>query len=235
MAQGDLTNIISVYTAGYIIFQIPNTLMLLVVRPSYWFPINGLCWAVLTCCCAAAKSSDAIHSIRFFQGGFESITFSGAMFVLGSWYRVDELAKRTAIFCISGHLGSVSASLIQAAIHKNLSGATSLPSWRLQFVIDGEKFSHSYGKTLISGCSGVIVVPVALYGLLCFPDLPKTTRAWFLSEEERRMAVERLPPALEVDFSPRASKEAFKRVMSSWHIYLLPLFFSIVQLPEGYG
>ena len=137
MAQGDLSNVISIYTAGYIIAQIPTTLMLLVVRPSYWFPFNGVCWAALTCCCAAAKTGRAIYAIRFCQGAFESICFSGAMFIMGSWYRADEIAKRTAIFCVSGHLGSVSASLIQSAIHKNLSGSTSLESWRLMFVIDG--------------------------------------------------------------------------------------------------
>ncbi|TIC25671.1 MFS general substrate transporter [Wallemia mellicola] len=218
MAQGDLSNIVSTYTAGYCLAQIPSTLMLLVIRPSYWFPLNGVGWAILTCCCAVAKNSNTIYAIRFLQGMFESVAFSGAMFVLGSWYKPEELTKRTALFCISGHLGSVSASLIQSAIHSNLNGVTSLATWQLMFVIDG-----------------VIVFPVVVYGFLCFPDLPNSTKAWYLTQEERELAVNRLPPSFDVSFTPEASKETFKRTVGNWHIYVLTLLFAVGNLPEGYG
>lgn len=40
---------------------------------------------------------------------------------------------------------------------------------------------------------GIITLPIAVFGFLYFPDIPHTTRASYLSEEERKLAVSRLP------------------------------------------
>jgi ACS family pantothenate transporter-like MFS transporter len=59
--------------------------------------------------------------IRFFQGFFEASTFVGCHYILGSWYKPDELGKRTAIFTSSGLAGTMFSGILQGAIHRGLS------------------------------------------------------------------------------------------------------------------
>jgi ACS family pantothenate transporter-like MFS transporter len=37
-------------------------------------------------------------------------------------------------------------------------------------------------------------LPIAVFGFLYFPDIPENTKASYLSQEERKLAVSRLPP-----------------------------------------
>ena len=87
---------------------------------------------------------------------------------------------------------------------------------------------------------GIITMPIALYGFLMFPDVPSTTRAFYLSEEvcgfprhvpfkvsltdvpqERLLSCERL----EADNKDKdiehghLSWKLFKRVLGSWRWY----------------
>lgn len=41
---------------------------------------------------------------------------------------------------------------------------------------------------------GIITMPVAVYGYVFFPDLPETTKAFYLKPHEKEIAVSRLPP-----------------------------------------
>lgn len=41
---------------------------------------------------------------------------------------------------------------------------------------------------------GIITMPIAVFGFFYFPDIPENTRASYLSEEERALAIARAPP-----------------------------------------
>lgn len=64
---------------------------------------------------------------------------------------------------------------IQSGIYSSLENRHGLRGWRWLFIIDG-----------------IITLPVALYGLLLFPDTPSTTTAPYLTQDERDLAVSRL-------------------------------------------
>lgn len=55
-------------------------------------------------------------------------------------------------------------------------GVQGLPGWRWLFIIDF-----------------CITLPVAIYGFFAFPDTPESTKAWWLTAEEKKLAVDRLP------------------------------------------
>lgn len=59
-----------------------------------------------------------------------------------------------------------------------------------------------------------ITAPVALYGFLCFPDTPETTKAFYLSKEERELAVRRMPKRRET----KLSWDIFRRVLGRWYV-----------------
>lgn len=135
--------------------------------------------------------------IRFFQGFFEASCFVGVQYILGSWYKREEIGKRTAIFTSSGLAGTLFSGIMQGSIHSTLDGAAGLAGWRWLFVINF-----------------LITFPVAIYGFLFFPDTPSSTRAKYLTGEERTLAVERLP---EVDKKRGVlGWSLIKRVVLSW-------------------
>jgi MFS transporter, ACS family, pantothenate transporter len=39
---------------------------------------------------------------------------------------------------------------------------------------------------------GIITMPIAIAGFFVLPDLPETTRAWYLSTDERKLCVDRM-------------------------------------------
>ncbi|KAG9317604.1 major facilitator superfamily domain-containing protein [Chiua virens] len=206
--QGNEFNIINtMFTCGYIIGMIPNNLMLQLVPPRIWFPLMQIVWGVLTFCTSAVQDVQQLYAIRFLQGVAESSTFVGTHYILGSWYKPGELGKRSGIFTSSGLAGTLS-SLLLRVIYSLI---------YISFIIDG-----------------VITLPIALYGFLVFPDVPATTRAFYLTEEERLLSYDRLK--LDHDITRRPlSWTLIKRVLTRWRWYGCSLLFAISGETESFG
>ncbi|KAJ7509975.1 MFS general substrate transporter [Mycena galericulata] len=177
MSGHDFNNVNSMFTVGYTIGQIPQNLALHIIPARILFPINTqLClviWGSLTMCTAAATNVRHLYVIRFFQGIAEASTFVGA----GSWYKESELGKRGAIFSSSAQVATIFSGVLQASIYQNLNGLHGIAGFRWLFII-----------------CGLITWPIAIYGFFFFPDTPRTTTARYLSPEERKLAISRLPP-----------------------------------------
>lgn len=63
-----------------------------------------------------------------------------------------------------------------------------------------------------------MTVPVGLATYIFLPDTPYTTRAWFLTEDERELAKERVIRAGKA--APvKVTLATFKRILSSWKWY----------------
>lgn len=98
----------TLWTVGYVIGQIPSNLILTRVRPSIWIPTLELAWTVLTFCLSQCNTAGQIYGVRFLVGLAESGFYPGMQFLIGSWYRQDELAKRSCIF----HTASAIATMV---------------------------------------------------------------------------------------------------------------------------
>ncbi|KAG9701756.1 putative MFS transporter Liz1/Seo1, partial [Aureobasidium melanogenum] len=83
------------WTVGYVIGEIPSNVLLTKIRPRYWLPALELIWTILTFCTCKANSATQLYVIRFFVGLAESAFYPGMQYIIGSWYRKDELAKRS--------------------------------------------------------------------------------------------------------------------------------------------
>ncbi|KAI0265164.1 MFS general substrate transporter [Gloeopeniophorella convolvens] len=206
------------FTCGYIVGMIPNNLMLQVVPPRIWLPTMQIIWAILTFCTSTVHNVEQIYAIRFLQGMAESSTFVGTHYILGSWYRPSELGKRSAIFTSSGLAGTLFSGLLQAAVYRNLNGVAGRSGWRWLFIIDG-----------------IITLPIALYGFLVFPDVPATTRAFYLSPEERLLSSKRLAAsATDTSHTPLTWGLA-QRVLGRWRWYACSLLFAVSGETESFG
>lgn len=115
--------------------QIPHALIIQKVAPRFWLPFTLLVWSGLTMVCAACKTYKQLCVVRFFQGFFESSLYSGTIYILGSWYKPLEIAKRTAIFTAVGQIGSMFAGVMMTAMNEGLHGQTALKGWQWVFII----------------------------------------------------------------------------------------------------
>jgi ACS family pantothenate transporter-like MFS transporter len=79
---------------------------------------------------AAVKSVTQLCIIRFLLGLAEVSTYSGAIYIMGAWYKSDEIAKRTALFTASGQVGTIFAGVMMTAINKGMAGKGSLFRWQ---------------------------------------------------------------------------------------------------------
>ncbi|KAL4996685.1 major facilitator superfamily domain-containing protein [Aspergillus recurvatus] len=171
-----LNQINTIFTVGYIVGQVPSNLALTFVSPRLFFPAVMIIWGGLTMITAAVSNPQGIMAIRFFLGLAESSTFVGTHYILGSWYTEKELGKRSGIFTASGLAGTMFGGFIQTGIHSSMDGMQGLSGWRWLFIIDG-----------------LITIPIAIYGFIVFPDTPTTTKARYLTAEEKALAVARIP------------------------------------------
>lgn len=111
------------------------------------------------------------------------------------------------VFWLAGSIGQLFSGFLQAAAYTNLSGVGGLAGWRWLFVIDG-----------------IITLPLAILGFLFFPNLPQGgKKTWWTTEEEHDLSVKRM------EAIGRAGKEPWtqvkvKRILLSWHTYLLREF-----------
>lgn len=205
------------FTIGYIVSMIPNNLILLIVSPRIWLSFCTLAWGVLTLSLFKISSFKQCCAIRFFQAIFESCTFSGTHLILGSWYKENELATRSAIFTSSGLVGSMFSGFMQVQIHKSLNGKASLAGWRWLFIIDA-----------------CLTLPIAIYGFIFFPGMPEidSDKAKFsmtkviFSSDELKYARRRLPVR---DESTKLDWSVIPRVFKRWHWWL----FSLVWILGG--
>jgi len=207
----------TLFTCGYIVGMIPNNLMLQIVPPRIWLPAMQVIWGILTFCSSSVTGIRQIYGIRFVQGIAESSTFVGTHYILGSWYKPQELGKRSAVFTCSGLAGTLFSGILQGAVYRNLNGVSGRSGWRWLFVIDG-----------------IITLPIAFYGFLVFPDVPSTTKAFYLTEEERSLSKSRLENVTDTR-RHNISWGTFKRVLGRWRWYACSLLFAISGETESFG
>ena len=160
--------------------------------------------------------------VRFFQGFFESSLYSGTIYILGSWYKPLEIAKRTAIFTAIGQIGSMFAGVMMTAMNEGLRGETVLEGWQWVFIIS--KFTllrrRSLADRIVDGAMGI---PFGIFGLAFFPNLPESTNAPYLSKEEIQLAIDRLPPKKNWGHDI-SIKSLCKRLFASPNFYILTLY-----------
>jgi ACS family pantothenate transporter-like MFS transporter len=164
--------------------------------------------------CAACKTYAQLGVVRFAQGFFESSLYSGTIYILGSWYKPQEIAKRTAIFTAIGQIGSMAAGVMMTAMNQSLDG-TGLHGWQWVFIING-----------------AMGIPFGIFGLMFFPNLPETTSTIYLSADEISFAIARLPPKIKSIKAEPLTALVF-RLAKSPHLYILTAYSALACALEA--
>lgn len=81
----DYNILLSMTTAGYVIGQIPHSVIIQKIAPRIWLSAMVVVWAGLVMCTAACKTYAQLCAVRFFQGLVEASTYCGTIYIIGSW------------------------------------------------------------------------------------------------------------------------------------------------------
>ncbi|ORY28944.1 major facilitator superfamily domain-containing protein [Naematelia encephala] len=222
MYGNQLVHAQSLWTAGYVIGQIPCNLILSKVSPRFVIPGLELIWGSLTLATYSVKNVNSLYAIRFLVGLFEAGYFPGIIMILGNWYTPRELAKRTGIFWAAGILGGMFSGFMQSAAYTNLSGVNGLAGWRWLFIIDA-----------------ICTLPIAVLGVFVLPDEPFSGKPRFwLSKKDILLAQDRLN-RIGRKGKAKWSWATMRRIGTSWVTYVLPLMYMCflngeINNPMGY-
>lgn len=117
------------WTVGYVVGQIPSNILLTRIPPRYWIPTMEVVWSVLTFSLSRCNTATQLYVLRFFIGLGESTFYPGMQYIIGSWYRKDELAKRSCIFHTSSAIGTMFSGYLMAGVY-SLGGRGGFAGWQ---------------------------------------------------------------------------------------------------------
>ncbi|OQU97887.1 hypothetical protein CLAIMM_03758 [Cladophialophora immunda] len=210
MYGNQLVTSTSIWTVGYVVGQIPSNLLLTRLSPRIVIPTLELGWGVATMATSSVQSYKSLYALRFLVGLFESGFYPGIHYLLGSWYTPRELGKRAMIFWLAGSMGQLFSGFLQAAAYTGLNGVHGRAGWRWLFIIDG-----------------IITLPLAVTGFIFFPNLPQEdNKTWWTTQAEHELSVRRMKAIGRAGREPWTWPK-FKRLLFSWHTYVLPMLYVI--------
>ncbi|KAH6957870.1 major facilitator superfamily domain-containing protein [Ilyonectria sp. MPI-CAGE-AT-0026] len=200
----ELVQFQTVFVVGNVVGLLPFIYLFPRVPMHYLVPTLDLLWGIFTLLQYRAQSFGEIAAYRFMVSLFEASYFPGVHFVLGSWYRSDEIGRRGGFFYIGLTLGTMTASLLQGAATEYLDGVNGLAGWRWAFIINA-----------------VITLPLAFLGYFIWPGTPNKPNRLVINKTELALAKARLERTGSKVQSTPFSWSLLRRVFTSRRFYLL--------------
>lgn len=208
MNSNQYNYLVTLWTVGYIIGQIPSNLILHRISARYYLGGLEVSWALLTVLMITCKNLDSLYAVRFFLGLLESGFFPGMEYLVGSNYSAEELSTRSAYFAVAGNAAGLISGPLQLGLLNRFKNS-SIPPFKWMFVFDA-----------------VISLPVGIYTMCVDPNTPSTTDAWYFTEEDRLVGLERRRRmGAQLNTRERYTWAKIKSFFNTWHIYVFPLMF----------
>lgn len=88
MTGNQLVTATSIWTAGYVVGQLPCQYILTFVSPRWVIPSLELGWGILTLATYCVNDYRVLYALRFLIGLAESAFYPSIHYLLGSWVRV---------------------------------------------------------------------------------------------------------------------------------------------------
>ncbi|KAK3381877.1 major facilitator superfamily transporter [Podospora didyma] len=201
----------AVWSAAYVIGQIPSNLILTRVNAPLYIAFLELAWTIFTFATAAVKDVNQLYVFRFFVGLFEAGHFPAVMYVCSSYYKPHELARRNTLIQIFVSIGPLFSGFLMAGIFASLDGVRGLEGWRWMYII-----------------CGCISLPCAIWTAFAMPQLPSRAKAnWIFTQKEVDLARARMPSEAKMLTGLFKWKD-IKRWHTTWHVYLFPIVFAFM-------
>ncbi|CAE6477456.1 unnamed protein product [Rhizoctonia solani] len=160
----------AIFYVAYLTWQFPMMLIVKRFPPNRVIGIVTIIWGVCSAVQASSTSYSGLVAARYFMGLFEAGFGPTIPFYYSLFYLKSEHALRTSLFISAGPLAGAFGGIIAYGVQHI---RANIGTWRILF--------------LVEGCPTILV---GVLVLLLLPARPESTR--WLSEEERKIATERL-------------------------------------------
>ncbi|KAF8519822.1 MFS general substrate transporter [Gautieria morchelliformis] len=161
----------TIFYISYLLFEYPQNMALQRFPVGKWMSLNIFVWSVALSTHAACTDFGGLFAVRFIMGLCEGSITAGFMIVTSMFYTRKEQSQRVGYwFLMNGTAQIISGFLSFGVLHITKS---TLHPWQWFMII-----------------TGLMTLILAVCFWLFFPDSPTT--AWFLTPEERSIAVERI-------------------------------------------
>lgn len=203
----------SAFYIGYLAFEFPTSMLLQKFPVITTTSLFIIVWGVVLTLASVSNYSGFI-AIRTIQGALESIITPAFTLYTSFWYKKDEVFLITNLWFASNGLGTILGSgAIAHSVYQH-QDEYSLSPWKLVFIITG-------------------VLTIAL-GIAMFFYLPNTpAKAWFLTEEEKRMCVERIRETNQGYGNKHFKMHQFKEALLDIKTWLFVIFAFANNIPNG--
>jgi MFS transporter, ACS family, tartrate transporter len=157
-----------VFFLGYVLFEVPSTLILHKVGARRWIARIMITWGLLSAAMALIRTPSEFYVLRFLLGVAEAGFFPGMILYLTYWFPAQRRTRILGAFLVALPIASVLGPPLSTFLLDAKVG--SLHGWQWMFLLEG--------------------VPAALVGILVLKVLTdRPEDANWLTEEERRCLV----------------------------------------------
>ncbi|PGH23922.1 hypothetical protein AJ80_01984 [Polytolypa hystricis UAMH7299] len=219
-----------VFFIGYAVFEFPSNYAIRRIGARVWLSLLVIVWGALVLAMGFVKNWVALTVLRALLGIFEAGVFPGAIFIIGSWYRQYETARRTSLFYLAALISSGFGPIIAYGLSLiRVGDGIYRAGWRWIFIVEG--------------MLTVVVGIAALYFLTDFPENAK-----WLSDREKHIAQSRImtdqaarkyvhptvKESLKMMVDWKMAVYAFQYFVAASGVYSMSYFKSII-LKDGMG
>ncbi|CAA22656.1 MFS domain-containing protein [Schizosaccharomyces pombe] len=196
---------------GYLVFEFPASLLLQRFPLSKTLCVFLVIWGFLLCMTSVANYPGFI-ALRVLLGMMESAASPGFILLTAQWYKRSEQQLRTSVWVAFNGLGQILGSCMAYGLAKR----TSLPmrGWKLIFII-----------------CGVLAIFLGFVILAVVPDNP--FKAWFLTEEDRKLVVKRLRANKQGVGNNHFKLYQFKETMLDIRTWIMFVSSVLLNIPNG--
>ena len=194
----------SLFFIGYVIFEVPSTMVMTRVGGRVWLARILITWAAVTVGLAFVEGPAGFYTMRFLLGAAEAGAYPGIIYYLTLWFPQRNRVWAIGVITLGSPVGNVVGSVIGGFL-LDQNGLLGFHGWQWIFIATG-------GASMLVG--------IAL--LIWLPDEPATAR--FLSDEDRR----RLRRLFAASSGPRDEDRASVRQILSRKTLLFAAMYAVI-------
>jgi MFS transporter, ACS family, allantoate permease len=161
----------TVFYLGYLAFEFPQNMALQRFPAGKWLSLNIIIWGIALCLHAACKNFTGLVIVRLILGICEGSITAGFILVSGMFYTRKEQTTRVGYWFLMNGVAQIIAGFIGfAVLHVK---SDTIEAWQWLMIV-----------------TGALTFLLGIFFWFFFPDSP--TNAWFLSKEDKELAVRRI-------------------------------------------
>ncbi|KGU12792.1 D-galactonate transporter [Candida albicans L26] len=211
--QGDMYSwTATAFYLGYLVFEFPASMLLQRFPVAKTVSVFIILWGMILALHSVPQYPGFV-ALRTILGMLESSVTPAFTIITSQWYRKEEQFLRTAWWFASNGIGTIVGSAIAYGLFEN-DGNYSLPAWKLVFIV-----------------TGCLTIFLGFIVMVHIPDTP--AGAWFLTDEEKLMVVERIRTNQQGFGNTHFKKHQFIEALTDHRTWLFFLFALSGNIPNG--